>query len=45
MSYRGLKAGDTAGQGSVNRKMAFTMLDGKTYKRDASGNPKGFVLI
>jgi len=45
IGYRGLKAGDTAGQGSVNRKMAFTMLNDSVYKRDSSGNPKGFILL
>ena len=28
-----------------NRKMAFTMLNHHVYKRDASGNPKGFYLL
>ena len=45
MSYRGINKGDTAGPGASNRKMAFTMLNDKTYKRDSSGNPSGFVLI
>lgn len=37
IGYRGTKEGDTAG-GGTNRKMAFTMYNGKTIKRD------GFVL-
>jgi hypothetical protein len=37
IGYRGLKEGDTAG-GGVNRKMAFTMYNGNTIKRD------GFLL-
>lgn len=37
IGYRGLKEGDTAG-GGTNRKMAFTMSNGKTIKRD------GFLL-
>jgi predicted chitinase len=37
IGYRGLKEGDTAG-GGVNRKMAFTMYNGDTIKRD------GFLL-
>jgi predicted chitinase len=45
MSYRGMNKGDTSGPGASNRKMAFTMLNDKTYKRDSSGNPSGFVLI
>jgi predicted chitinase len=45
MSYRGINKGDTTGPGATNRKMAFTMLNDKTYKRDSSGNPSGFVLI
>jgi hypothetical protein len=36
--YRGVKEGDTSG-GGVNRKMAFTMSNGKTIKRD------GFALL
>lgn len=28
-----------------NRKMAFTMVNDKTYKRDAKGNPVGFYLL
>ena len=45
MSFRGINKGDTTGPGATNRKMAFTMLNDKTYKRDSSGNPSGFVLI
>jgi predicted chitinase len=45
MSYRGINKGDTTGPGASNRKMAFTMLNDKTYKRDSSGNPSGFILI
>lgn len=37
IGYRGVKEGDTAG-GGTNRKMAFTMYNGKTIKRD------GFLL-
>lgn len=37
IGYRGLKEGDTAG-GGTNRKMAFTMYNGDTIKRD------GFLL-
>ena len=37
IGYRGVKDGDTAG-GGTNRKMAFTMYNGKTIKRD------GFLL-
>jgi predicted chitinase len=37
IGYRGVKEGDTAG-GGVNRKMAFTMYNGDTIKRD------GFLL-
>lgn len=44
VGYRGLKAGDTSG-GGINRKMAFTMVNGSTYKRDSAGNPTGFFLI
>ena len=39
--YRGIKAGDTAG-GGVNRKMAFTMLNDLTYKKDGKS---GFYLL
>lgn len=28
-----------------NRKMAFTMVNDKTYKRDAKGNPMGYYLL
>ena len=45
IGYRGVKAGDTKGQGGTNRKMAFTMLNGSTYKRDSAGQPSGFYLI
>ena len=38
VGYRGTKNGDTSG-GGVNRKMAFTMSNGKTIKRD------GFALL
>jgi predicted chitinase len=38
VSYRGTKDGDTAG-GGVNRKMAFTMYNGKTVNRN------GFTLM
>ena len=37
--YRGTAAGQTSGAGGTNRKMAFTMLNDKTYK------PSGFVLL
>ena len=37
-SFRGLNAGDTYGPGSGNRKMAFTMLNDKTYGQ-------GFILL
>lgn len=39
IGYRGLKTGDTAGTGGVNRKMAFTMVNGSTYKSS------GFYLV
>ena len=45
MGYRGVNKGDTSGTGSINRKMAFTMLNDQVYQRDSSGNPKGFILI
>ena len=45
VGYRGINKGDTSGPGAVNRKMAFTMLNDQVYKRDASGNPSGFILI
>lgn len=41
IGYRGVKDGDTAG-GGVNRKMAFTMVNGKTYKVDGK---TGFYLV
>jgi hypothetical protein len=44
VGYRGAKQGDTVGQGGANRKMAFTMLNGSVYKREA-GQPKGFYLL
>jgi hypothetical protein len=44
VGYRGVKQGDTVGQGGVNRKMAFTMLNGNVYKREG-GQPKGFYLL
>ena len=42
IGYRGLKAGDTTGPGGINRKMAFTMLNDQTYKKD---NKTGFYLL
>lgn len=45
VGYRGLTKGDTSGIGAINRKMAFTMLNDKVYKRDSSGNPAGFILV
>lgn len=45
IGYRGVKEGDTVGQGGTNRKMAFTMLNGSTYKKDANGQPAGFYLL
>lgn len=44
IGYRGIKEGDTAG-GGYNRKMAFTMLNGSTYRRDDKGQPSGFYLL
>lgn len=44
IGYRGINNGDTAG-GGANRKMAFTMLNGSTYRRDDKGNPTGFYLL
>lgn len=44
IGYRGLKDGDTAG-GGINRRMAFTMLNGKTYHKDNNGQPSGFYLL
>lgn len=41
IGYRGTKEGDTAG-GGVNRKMAFTMYNGKTIKKDGK---TGFFLL
>jgi predicted chitinase len=41
ISYRGSKEGDTTG-GGINRKMAFTMVNGKTYKVNGK---TGFYLI
>lgn len=42
IGYRGVNPGDTAGQGSTNRKMAFTMVNGNTYPQKGA---KGFHLI
>lgn len=42
VGYRGVKSGDTVGQGGVNRKMAFTMVNGTTYKQNGQS---GFFLI
>lgn len=42
IGYRGVKAGDTAGPGGINRKMAFTMLNDSTYKKDGKS---GFYLL
>lgn len=37
IGYRGAKAGETSGPGNGNRKMAFTMVNGDTYKKDGKG--------
>ena len=42
ISYRGTQAGQTTGQGGLNRKMAFTMVNGSTYKQN---NETGFYLV
>lgn len=42
IGYRGLEKGQTTGQGAANRKMAFTMVNGSTYKQD---NKTGFYLV
>lgn len=40
--YRGVNAGETSGPGAINRKMAFTMLNDATYKKDGKS---GFFLL
>ena len=42
IGYRGSKQGDTSGQGGTNRKMAFTMVNGTTYKQNGQG---GLFLV
>jgi hypothetical protein len=42
ISYRGIKEDDTVGQGGANRKMAFTMVNGSTYRKDGK---TGFYLL
>ena len=42
IGYRGLEKGQTTGQGAANRKMAFTMVNGSTYKQNGQS---GFFLV
>lgn len=42
IGYRGAQQGQTTGQGALNRKMAFTMVNGSTYKQN---NQSGFYLV
>lgn len=44
IGYRGVKEGDTSG-GGTNRRMAFTMQNGSTYRKDSKGQPSGFYLL